>query len=76
MIRFSTVCIDNITKGEMILADCSFNNACMFLSRENRDNRFGRYKGTESDSLNVKRILFENATFLHDEERGCLIRKE
>ena len=76
MIRFSTVCIDNITKGEMILADCSFNEACMFLKRENEDNRFGKYKGTEHVTLNVCKLVFEKATFLHDEERGCLIRKE
>lgn len=75
MIRFSTVCIDKVTKGEMIAAQCSFNEACMFLEKENSDGRFGKYKGTECGSQHVCKLVFENALFLYDEERGCLIRK-
>ena len=76
MRKFTTLCIDKITGAEMILYDCSFNAACMFLERENTDNRFGAYKGTEGTSLYVSKIVFEKALFLYDEERGVLMRKK
>lgn len=75
MRRFTTVCIDKLTKAEMILYDCSFNAACMFLEMENISNRFGAYKGTEFVSLYVCKLIFENAVFLYDEERGLLLRQ-
>lgn len=75
MRRFTTTCIDSITKAEMILSECSFNQACMFLEIENRDNRFGKYKGTECGSKNVTKLVFEKALFLYDEERGYLMRR-
>ena len=75
MRRFTTTCIDNLTGAVMVLYDCSFNAACMFLERENKDNRFGSYKETECLSRYVSKIVFERATFLYDEERGCLMRK-
>lgn len=76
MRRFTTLCIDSITGAEMILYDCSFNSACAFLERENKDNRFGKYKGTWCLSSAVSKLVFEKAVFLYDEERGCLMRKE
>ena len=76
MRRFTAMFIDTITGAEMIAYDCSFNAACMFLERENTDGKFGAYKGTESVSIPVSKIIFEKAVFLYDEERGCLMRKE
>ena len=76
MRRFTTLCIDKVTGAEMILYDCSFNAACMFLEMENSDNRFGAYKGTECGSKYVCKLVFEKALFLYDEERGVLMRKE
>ena len=75
MRRFSTVCIDNITNMEMILYQCSFNEACLFLEEENADGRFGEYKGMEAVTLHVDRFRFEKAVFLYDEERGLLLRQ-
>lgn len=75
MRRFTTLCIDKVTGAEMILYDCSFNAACMFLEGENADNHLGKYKGTEFVSIYVSKLVFENATFLYDEERGVLMRK-
>lgn len=76
MRRFTSLCIDKVTGAEMVLYDCSFNAACMFLEAENADGRFGKYKGTECASRYVTKIVFEEALFLYDEERGVLMRKE
>lgn len=76
MRRFTSVCIDNVTKMEMILFCCSFNEACMFLETENADERFGEYKGMEACSLHVSKFRFEKATFYYDEERGLLLRPQ
>lgn len=75
MIKFTASCIDNITKAEMVLSECSFNQACAFLEGENMDNHFGKYKGTEVGSSHVCKLVFEKATFLYDEERGYLMRQ-
>lgn len=75
MRRFTSLCTDNITGCEMILYDCSFNQACAFLERENADNKLGKYKGCECASRVVTKIVFENATFLYDKERGLLMRR-
>lgn len=76
MRKFTTLCKDIITGNEMILSECSFNEACWFLESENADGRFGTYKGTECASLHVHKLVFEKALFLYDEERGYLMRKE
>ena len=75
MRRFTSLCTDSITGCEMILTDCSFNQACSFLERENTDNKLGEYKGCECASRYVTKLIFENATFLYDEERGLLMRR-
>ena len=73
---FTSVCIDNLTKMEMLLSECSFNEACMFLETENADDRFGKYKGMEVCTLHVHKLIFEKAVFLYDEERGLLLRQK
>ena len=75
MRRFTTVCIDKETGAEMLLYDCSFNSACMFLEMENADNRFGEYKDIETISPNICKIIFEKAEFIYDELRGALMRR-
>lgn len=72
MKKFTSLCRDNITGHRMILSDCSFNEACAYLEREN----LGKYKGMEACSLHVSKIRFEKATFLYDEERGYLMKIE
>lgn len=76
MRRFTALCRDSVTGHTMILSDCSFNAACMFLERENANNILGKYKGTECGSRNVTKLVFEKALFLYDEERGLLMRVE
>lgn len=76
MKKFTTTCIDSITGARMVLSECSFNAACMFLEGLNFDNKLGEYKGTECASRYVSKIVFEKAVFLYDEERGYLMRKE
>ena len=75
MRRFTSVCIDNITKAEMVLSECSFNEACMFLEMESTDGKLGAYKGTEYVGCNVSKLSFEKAVFLYDEERGLLLKR-
>lgn len=76
MKKFTTLCKDVITGAEMVLCECSFNQACAYLEGLNADNKFGKYKGTEVGSKNVCKLVFEKSTFLYDEERGYLMRKE
>lgn len=73
MRKFTVLCRDNITKMQMVLSDCSFNEACMFLEMENADGRFGAYKGTKH--VGMEKLSFEKATFYYDEERGLLLQR-
>ena len=73
MRRFTTLCIDNVTKMEMVLSECSFNEACMFLETENKDKRFGGFVGVKG-KLTMFEIIYEKANFLYDEDRGYLLR--
>ena len=57
MMMFTTTCFDKVTGAEMILYDCSYNAACMFLERENKDNRFGKFKGTWDISSVLSRMV-------------------
>lgn len=60
----------------MILYECSYNAACVFLEQENKNNRFGEFKNTESVSLYVTKLIFENAVYIYDEERGVLMKEQ
>lgn len=75
MRKFTALCKDSVTGCTMVLCECSFNAACMFLEGLNFDNKLGEYIGTECASRYVSKIVFENATFLYDEERGYLMRR-
>lgn len=74
MRRFTALCRDDITGHEMVLSECSFNQACYFLETQNADKKFGEYKGTECGSRDVTKLVFEKALFLHDEIRSYLMR--
>ena len=76
MTKFSTLCIDKETGMEMIICCCTYNEACMFLESENADNRFGRLVGACSEGTRYTQIVFEEAQFVYDEDRGVLLRKE
>lgn len=73
---FTSLCKDTITGNRMVLSDCSFNEACMYIERLNKNNELGEYKGIECGSLSVTKLVFENALFLYDEVRGYLMRVE
>lgn len=74
MNKFTTTCIDSITKMEMILSDCNYNNACIFLEKENIDNRFGHFMTTTNRTLFLTEIRYEKANFIYDDVRGVLLR--
>jgi hypothetical protein len=74
MRKFTALCRDTVTGHRMVLSDCSFNAACMYLEGLNADNKLGEYKGTECGSRDVVKLVFENALFLYDEARGYLMR--
>lgn len=75
MRKFLCHCTDTLTGAQMILSECSFNEACMFLEQQRAKGRLGFYRGMEALSLHTSKIKFENATFLYDEERGYLLLK-
>lgn len=72
MKRFTALCKDKTTGYEMVLSECSFNQACSFL--ESKRSELGKYLGTFFVSINVSKLKFEKATFLYDEERGLLMK--
>lgn len=80
MRRFTTLCKDNITGCEMIFSECSFNQALAFLESENVNDYFenyiGKCKRIEEVTPKIRKLVFEDATFMHDEIRGYLMRVE
>lgn len=69
-----TVCIDSITKMEVILSKCNLDNVDEFLKKENADNKFGKYISEVKRTLFLKEIRYENACFLYDDIRNILLR--
>ena len=76
MRKFTSLCRDTVTGHRMVLSDCSFNAACMYLEGLNADNKFGEYKYTECCSRDVTKLVFEKALFLYDEAQGYLMKVE
>ena len=76
MKKFGTLCIDNITKMELVLCECSYNKACSYLASIQGKYNFGNLKTCTVISTGLTEIIFERATFIYDEERGYLLRKE
>ena len=44
MRKFTAVCIDNVTKMQIMFSECGFNEVCMQLETMNADGKFGEYK--------------------------------
>lgn len=65
---FKVSCKDSVTGMEMIASDLSFNEACMFLEKQD----LGKYLGCEGFGK-VTKIKFEKRFFLYDKERSCLL---
>lgn len=76
MKKFNTLCIDNTTKMEMVLSECSYNEACAYLGTIQGKYNFGNLKTCKVVSTGLTKIIFERAAFVYDEERGYLLRKE
>ena len=75
MRRFTSLCFDKTTGAEMVLYDCSYNAACMFLENANRNNCLGEFQRAECKSHNIVHLIFEKAVYIYDEDRGCLMRE-
>lgn len=73
MSRF-TACIDNISKKEMILSKCNYDNACKFLEKENKDKKFGRFLSATNRTMFLAEIRYEKANFVYDGVREMLLR--
>lgn len=69
MKRFTVSCKDEKTGMEMILSECSYNNACSFLEGQN----LGKLIGCETVSITMTKIAYEKRTFFYDEDRGYLL---
>lgn len=72
--RNTSRCIDTVTKMEMVLSNCNYNHACMFLEKENTDKRFGHFKSATNRTMFLTEIRYEKANFIHDGVRGILLR--
>ena len=75
MRKFTAICIDNVTKMQIMFSECGFNEVCMQLETMNTDGKFGEYKGMEYCSRNVSKFVFEKCSFYYDEERALLLYK-
>ena len=68
MRKFTTVCMDNKTNKQMILSECSFNNACHYLQSLSNNNI--EVKAIDVYTMEIK---VDNKKFIYDEERGILL---
>lgn len=73
MRKFVVLCKDSVTNLEMVASECTFNESCIFLEKENTDNRFGRFLSAIGKNETTE-IMYEKARFLYDEKRGLLLR--
>ena len=67
MKSFNTLCRDKVTGGQMVLSECSFNQAAMYLD--------GRVQVDEVITINNKctKFMCKGGYFIFDESRGYLI---
>ena len=73
MKRFKTLCIDKKTGKEMVLEDCSYNNACWWIDNAAKVNNF-RVLGTEKSGDLIVVNCTAGITFYYDEPRGFLLK--
>lgn len=68
MKKFVTRCRDKITGMEMILSECSYNQACSYLEEQYAE----KCLGCENFEDLIK-IKFVDRNFYYDERRGYLL---
>lgn len=68
MRKFVTQCKDKVTGMEMILSECSYNQACCYLDSHYTE----KCLGCESFG-DLTKIKFINRNFFYDERRGYLL---
>lgn len=71
MREFKTSCIDNVTRMEMVLSECSYNMACDWLMRKG----FTQYDkfSVIGDQIEMQFSKPKKRTFVYDEGRGILL---
>ena len=67
--------LDKQTGLEIVLACCTYNSACAYLDKVNADGKYGNFLGAAGTAHKAE-IVYENARFLFEAERGVLLRKE
>ena len=70
---FTSVCKDNKYGYEMIASECSYNFACNYIER-NLNHKIS--KCSKDIMRGLTEIETKNITFVYDEDRGYLMRKE
>ena len=71
MREFKTICVDNKTRMQMVLSECSFNMAVSYLEEK----KLGKYLGLEKTDIGYK-LIFEDVVFFYDSDRGYLLKGE
>ena len=71
MKKFTTVCIDNETNKQIILSDCSFNNACYYLQSLSSNEAEVEVSTIDISTMEIK---VGDKKFIYDEKRGLLLR--
>jgi len=70
---FTSVCKDNKYGYEMIASECSYNFACNYIER---NLNYKISKCSKDIMRGLTEIETKNITFVYDEDRGYLMRKE
>ena len=73
MRRVKCLCIDNKTRKEVVLTDCSYNHACWWIDNAAKTNHF-RVLGTEKSGDYVVIKCTAGITFYYDEAREFLLK--
>ena len=80
MKRFTVYCIDNKTRMQIILSDCSYNMACAYLDSNYFNSISGKMK-VKFDARTDRYLIFKedenkniiSRVFCYDEIRGLLL---
>ena len=70
---FTSVCKDNKYGYEMVASECSYNFACNYIER---NLNYKISKCSKDIMRGLTEIETKNITFVYDEDRGYLMRKE
>ena len=76
MRRFQFLILDNKTQLQMVLCDCSYNQACYYLQGQD----VGELLKVTTVNVSplpykVSELKYEKATFIYDEQRGFLMQR-